>query len=90
MSRTVYVDFKTVKAAVSMSQIIDHSGLTERFKRTGDSLSGPCRLHDGQNPTQVRVSLTKNCWNCFGTCKGGGNILDFVARRKASRCARPR
>ena len=83
MSRTVYVDFKTVKAAVSMSQIIDHYGLTERFKRHGDSLSGPCPLHDGQNPTQFRVSLTKNCWNCFGTCKGGGNALDFVARKEA-------
>lgn len=82
MSRTVYVDFKTVKAAVSMSQIIDHYGLTERFKRHGDSLSGPCPLHDGQNPTQFRVSLTKNCWNCFGTCKGGGNALDFVARKE--------
>ena len=82
MSRTVYVDFKTVKAAVSMSQIIDHYGITERFKRSGDILSGPCPLHDGQNPTQFRVSLTKNCWNCFGTCKGGGNTLDFVARKE--------
>ena len=82
MSRTVYVDFKTVKAAVSISQIIDHYGLTERFKRSGDSLSGPCPLHDGQNPTQFRVSLTKNCWNCFGTCKSGGNTLDFVARKE--------
>jgi DNA primase len=82
MSRTVYVDFKTVKAAVSMSQIIDRYGLTERFKRHGDSLSGPCPLHDGQNPTQFRVSLTKNCWNCFGACQGGGNTLDFVARKE--------
>lgn len=83
MSRTVYVDFKTVKAAVSMSQIIDHYGLTERFRRSGYSLSGPCPLHDGQNPTQFRVSLTKNCWNCFGKCNGGGNVLDFVSRKES-------
>ena len=36
MSRIVYMDFKTVKAAVSTSQIIDHCGLTERFKRSDD------------------------------------------------------
>lgn len=23
------------------------------------------------------------CWNCFGQCKTGGNILDFVARKKS-------
>jgi DNA primase len=79
MSRTAYVDFKTVKAAVSMLQILDHYQITERLKRSGDNLSGCCPLHDGSNPTQFRVSLSKNCWNCFGKCKRGGNILDFVA-----------
>jgi DNA primase len=52
------------------------------FKRSGNSLSGPCPLHDGQSRTQFRVSLEKNCWNCFGACKGGGNVLEFVARKE--------
>ena len=80
MSR--YVDFKAVKAAVSMLQVLEHYGLAETFKRSGNSLSGPCPLHNGENRTQFRVSLEKNCWNCFGTCKGGGNVLDFVARKE--------
>jgi len=80
MSR--FVDFKAVKAAVSMLQVLEHYGLAASFKRSGNSLSGPCPLHDGQNRTQFRVSLEKNCWNCFGTCKGGGNVLDFVARKE--------
>lgn len=80
MSR--FVDFKAVKAAVSMLQVLEHYGLAESFKRSGNSLSGPCLLHDGQNPTQFRVSLSKNCWNCFGKCKAGGNILDFVSRKE--------
>ena len=90
MSRVM--DFKAVKAAVclrpsplrsgSMLQVLEHYGLAESFKRSGNSLSGPCRLHDGQNRTHVRVSLEKNCWNRFGTCKGGGNIPDFVARKE--------
>jgi DNA primase len=80
MSR--FVDFKAVKAAVSMLQVLEHYGLAESFKRSGNSLSGPCPLHGGENRTQFRVSLEKNCWNCFGTCKGGGNVLDFVARKQ--------
>src|SRR5437588_9851970 len=79
MSR--FVDFKAVKAVVSMLQVLEHYGLAGSFKRSGNSLSGPCPLHGGENRTQFRVSLEKNCWNCFGTCKGGGNILDFVARK---------
>jgi DNA primase len=81
MPKTKYVDFKALKNAISMLQIIDHYGLTETFKRTGDSLSGPCPLHNGENSSQFRVSVSKNCWNCFGQCKRGGNVLDFVARK---------
>lgn len=81
MSR--FVDFKAVKAAVSLLQVLERYGLAEKFKRSGDSLSGPCPLHDGQNPTQFRVSLSKNCWHCFGRCNGGGNVLEFVARKES-------
>ena len=80
MSR--FVDFKAVKAAVSMLRVLEHYGFAASFKRTGNSLSGPCPLHNGQNPTQFRVSLDRNCWNCFGTCNGGGNVLDFVAQKE--------
>ncbi len=79
---TTFVDFKAVKAAVTMLHVLERYGFAESFKRTGNSLSGPCPLHNGQNRTQFRVSLEKNCWNCFGTCNGGGNVLDFVARKE--------
>lgn len=79
MPKSPYVDFRAVKQAVTMVQILDHYQLSDRFQTKGDSLSGPCPLHDGQNPTQFRVSVSKNCWNCFGDCKRGGNILDFVS-----------
>jgi DNA primase len=81
MSR--YVDFKAVKAAVTIPQVLERYGLAEKFKRSGDSLSGPCPLHDGQNPTQFRVSISKNCWHCFGRCNDGGNVLEFVARKES-------
>ena len=82
MPKTQYVDFRAVKQAVSMVQVLDHYKLTDRFQHKGDSLSGPCPLHDGQNPSQFRVSVSKNCWNCFGECKRGGNILDFVSLKE--------
>ena len=81
MPKSKFVDFKAVKAAVTMEQVLQHYGLLDQFKRSanGESLSGPCPIHKGTNATQFRVSLTKNCWNCFSGCEGG-NVLDFVAK----------
>src|SRR6266581_625008 len=80
MSKSSFVDFKAVKAAITMEQLLQHYDLLDRFKKSGDSLSGPCPIHKGENPTQFRVSLSKNIWNCFSECKQGGNVLDFIAR----------
>ena len=79
MSKTAFVDFKAVKAAITMEQVLQHYGLLEKFKRGTDSLNGPCPIHKGSNPTQFRVSISKNIWNCFSECKHGGNVLDFIA-----------
>ena len=73
------VDFRAVRAAVSMEQVLSHYGLLEQMKRSGDSLSGCCPIHKGTNPTQFRVSVSKNVWNCFTQCKRGGNVIDFIA-----------
>jgi DNA primase len=79
MSKTAFVDFKAVKAAITMEQVLQHYGLLDKFKRGTDSLNGPCPIHKGSNPTQFRVSISKNVWNCFSECKHGGNVLDFIA-----------
>jgi DNA primase len=70
---------EAVKAAITMEQVLEHYGLLERFKRSGDRLSGPCPIHKGSNSTQFSVSISKNNWNCFGECKHGGNALDIIA-----------
>src|ERR1039458_7839123 len=80
MPKSSFVDFKAVKAALTMEKVLEHYGLLDRFKRSGDRLSGPCPIHKGSNPTQFRVSISKNIWNCFSECKHGGNVLDFIAR----------
>jgi DNA primase len=80
MPKSKFVDFKAVKAAITMEQVLEHYGLLDKFKRSGDRLSGPCPIHKGSNPTQFSVSISKNAWNCFSECKHGGNVLDFISR----------
>ena len=80
MAKTAFVDFKAVKAAITMEQVLQHYGLLNQFKRGTDSLNGPCPIHKGSNPTQFRVSISKNIWNCFSECKHGGNVLDFIEK----------
>jgi len=79
MSQEKFVDFKALKQSVTMLQILDHYGLTQKLKRTGDALSGVNPFSPGSdNPSRFRVSVSKNCWNLFGSDKHG-NVLDFVA-----------
>jgi DNA primase len=80
MPKSSFVDFKAVKAAITMEQVLEHYAILDKFKRGTDSLSGPCPIHKGSNPTQFRISISKNIWNCFSECKHGGNVLDFIAR----------
>lgn len=80
MPKSKFVDFKAVKAVLTMEQVLQHYGLLDKMKKSGDSLSGCCPIHKGSNPTQFRVSVSKNVWNCFSECKHGGNTLDFIAR----------
>ena len=80
MSKSSFVDFRAVKAAITMEQVLEHYGILDQFKRGTDSLNGPCPIHKGSNPTQFRVSVSKNLWNCFSECKHGGNVLDFIAK----------
>ena len=81
-TETQFIGFDALKQAVSIVQILDRYGLTNRLHRSGDNLSGACPIHAGHNATQFRVSLSRNCWICFGDCHGGGSIVDFVSRKE--------
>lgn len=74
-----FVDFKQVKAGVTILQVLERYQLVETLRQNGDRLSGPCPIHKGKNPTAFRVSISKNCFNCFGSCARGGNVIDFVS-----------
>ena len=77
-----FIGFEAVKQSVSMVQILDRYGLLDRLYRSGDNLSGACPIHAGHNQNQFRVSISKNCWICFGDCHAGGSIVDFVSRKE--------
>src|SRR6185436_11005257 len=82
MSKSQFVDFRAVKREVSMVQVLEHYGLMSQMHRNGDSITGACPIHGGQNKTAFRVSISKNCWNCFSRCESGGNVLDFVSKKE--------
>jgi DNA primase len=83
-TKSSWVDFKLIKSKVSIVQILERYGALESLAKSanGDRLSGACPIHGGTNKTHFRVSVLKNCWNCFGPCQGGGNIIDFVAKKE--------
>src|SRR5262245_12284702 len=59
-----FLDFRAVRARITMEQVLAHYNALDTFKRTGSRLSGPCPIHGGSNPTQFRVDTEKNLWNC--------------------------
>ena len=73
-----WVNYRELKEAVSIEQVLDHYGLLSSMTRRGDNLEGACPIHGGHSPRQFRVSLGKNAYHCF-SCDAGGNILDFVS-----------
>jgi DNA primase len=74
-----WVDFKTIKAQVSIEMVLERYGVLDGFKKSGKNLVGCCPIHKGSNPRQFSVDPERNIFNCFGNCKTGGNVLDFVA-----------
>jgi DNA primase len=75
-----WVDFREVKAQVSIEQVLEHYGLLAKFTRKGDRLSGPCPIHQGSNAKQFSASVSKGAWKCFsGHCGKSGNVIDLVA-----------
>jgi len=71
-----WVDFKAIKAAVTIGQVIDHYGI--KLKRTGRELRGRCPIHQGDGTESFHANTEKNAFHCF-SCQAKGNVLDLVA-----------
>ena len=77
-----WVDFKSVKDAVSMEMVLTHYRINWLRNEKGE-LVGRCPIHQGEGDRAFHVSLAKNAFNCF-SCKalvarnevlGGGHFL---------------
>ena len=75
---TEWVDFRIIKAAVTMQMALDRYGIT--LKKSGQELRGKCPIHRGSNNKHFTVNISKNVFKCFfAECGAHGNVLDFVA-----------
>lgn len=72
-----WVDFKAVKAVVSMQMLLDRYQVNW-LRKSGSELRGHCPIHKGEGQGAFHVNLSKNAFNCF-SCQARGNVLDFVA-----------
>ena len=72
-----WVDFKAVKAGVSMTAVLDRYQVNW-LREKGDELRGRCPIHQGEGQDTFHVSVSKNAFHCF-SCKARGNVLDLVA-----------
>lgn len=87
MPSETWVDYKQLKERVSLEQVLEHYGLLAELVRRGNTVTGKCPVHDGDNPRQFTANLVDNWWKCFsGNCtyrndkgKVGGNQIDLVA-----------
>lgn len=77
-----WVEYNEIKAQVSMEMVLRHYQLFDDMKPSGKNHISCCPIHQGSNPRQFSVNLDRNLWNCFGNCKAGGNVLDFIALKE--------
>lgn len=75
-----WVDYKELKARVNLEMVLNRYGVFEKLTPSGANLVSVCPIHKGSNPRQFSVNLERSIWNCFGNCKVGGNVIDFVAK----------
>jgi len=75
-----HLDLKRLKQTVTVEQVLADRGLLDRLRRRGSRLVGPCPLHGGDNPAAFVVDVTRNIWNCFTGCAGGGDVVELARR----------
>ena len=77
MEDKTWVDFRSIKRAVSTQQVLEHYQI-DWLRESGEELRSRCPIHQGEGTNTFHANLTKNAFHCF-SCKVRGNVLDFVA-----------
>jgi DNA primase len=75
-----HLDFRLLKRAVSIGQVLADHGLLDRLRSRGPCWVGPCPLHGGDNPNAFVVHRERNLWRCFSICRAGGDVVELARR----------
>jgi DNA primase len=75
-----HLDFRLLKRAVSIGQVLADQGLLDRLRSRGPCWVGPCPLHGGDNPNAFVVHRERNLWRCFSVCRAGGDVVELARR----------
>lgn len=75
MSKTVYINFKDVRAAIEFPTVLSHYDIAT--EGSGDQLKVVCPFHDDHKPS-CGINIAKGIFNCF-SCGAKGNAMEFVA-----------
>ena len=76
-----WVNFREIRARISIADVLARYYRIDNLKQIGQTLVGPCPVHNGNSARAFHVDLDKNLWHCFTGCKKGGNQLDLVAAK---------
>jgi len=91
MQKRTDASFALIRNAVSLEAVLARYGVLATVKGAGGKRRGPCPIHAGSNREQFHVDLDRSLWFCFGDCRQGGSVIDFVAameRMSVSEAAR--
>ena len=74
------IDFRQLKAQVSIRQVLELYEWVPRIERSNGEARGPCPIHKSSSETSTifAVNYDKNVFHCF-KCRAGGNQLDLAA-----------
>jgi DNA primase len=77
---TQTVDFRAIKAAVNMADILVHYGLLEQMETDGGRITGLCPFHEEDTPS-FHTTPDRRGYHCFG-CQAKGNVIAFVRQKE--------
>lgn len=77
MARIPDAEIERIKRDQSVLELAQSRGIS--FKKHGADFIGLCPFHDDHEPSLV-ITPETNLWHCFGACKSGGSVIDFLMK----------
>jgi DNA primase len=74
------VDFRAIKQAVDMADILAHYGLLQHMQTHGGRIHGLCPFHEEDTPS-FHTTPDRRGYHCFG-CHAKGNVIAFVRQKE--------